>query len=60
MDKLIYSVQQVFQDYREKGSYFNIPEYQRGYKWTGENAVQLLNDLKSFKGSHTNPCVENL
>jgi uncharacterized protein with ParB-like and HNH nuclease domain len=62
MDKLIYSVQQVFQDYREKGSYFNIPEYQRGYKWTGENAVQLLNDLKSFKKVNEEEfyCLQNI
>ena len=35
MDKLIYSVKEVFSDFlrKELTGYYNIPEYQRGYKW---------------------------
>ena len=35
MDELIYSVKEVFSDFlrKELTGYYNIPEYQRGYKW---------------------------
>ena len=50
MEELIYSVEDVFGAYLEKGhaAYYNIPEYQRGYKWTAENVSVLLSDLKNF------------
>ena len=53
MEELIYSVEDVFGAYLEKGNaaYYNIPEYQRGYKWTAENARVLLSDLKKFHES---------
>ena len=36
MDELIYSTRQIFTEYlRMEGcEFFNIPEYQRGYKWS--------------------------
>ena len=27
---------------------FNIPEYQRGYRWEKKQVVDLMNDLKDF------------
>lgn len=50
MEELIYNVEDVFGAYLEEGNaaYYNIPEYQRGYKWTAENASVLLSDLKNF------------
>lgn len=55
MEKLIYNIEDVFGTYLEKEhvAYYNIPEYQRGYKWTAENASVLLSDLKNFHESLT-------
>lgn len=51
--KLLYNVKEIF-DQKEfltqKGvSYFNIPHYQRGYKWEASNVEKLLNDIYSCK-----------
>ena len=27
---------------------FNIPEYQRGYRWEKKQVIDLLNDIKDF------------
>lgn len=50
MNELIYNIRYIFQEYLSSQNvcFFNIPEYQRGYKWTAENVKQLLNDLKNF------------
>ena len=47
MANLVYSIEEVF------GSYignriFNIPEYQRGFKWSAQQVRQLLNDIDDF------------
>jgi uncharacterized protein with ParB-like and HNH nuclease domain len=64
MEKLIYNVRQVFGEYlTSKGcSFYNIPEYQRGYKWTAANVIQLLEDLKNFKKSDNDQfyCIQNI
>lgn len=64
MDKLIYNVRQIFGEYLTfKGcSFYNIPEYQRGYKWTAANVIQLLEDLKNFKKSDNDQfyCIQNI
>lgn len=51
MDELIYSVKEVFSDFlrKELTGYYNIPEYQRGYKWNEANIVALLNDIEKFR-----------
>ena len=50
--KLLYSIQEVFSDkgYLKEQSkkYFNIPLYQRGYKWTVNEVSKLLNDINAF------------
>lgn len=34
------------------GMNFYIPDYQRGYRWTEQQAEDLLNDIKDFKSSN--------
>lgn len=54
MPELIYSVKQIYSTFPEKGNFlrlsesYNIPEYQRGYKWTGDSIKELLDDVKKF------------
>ncbi|MDO5447848.1 MAG: DUF262 domain-containing protein, partial [Prevotellaceae bacterium] len=64
MDELIYNVQDIFQDYLKTHDceFFNIPEYQRGYKWTAENVTKLLDDLKNFEKSSEDEfyCLQNI
>lgn len=64
MVELIYSVQYIFQEYLKKRGciFFNIPEYQRGYKWTSDNVITLLDDLKNFKKSSDDDfyCLQNI
>src|SRR5574344_515253 len=52
MSGLIYSVQEIFSSFlKDKDKdvlKYNIPNYQRGYKWTKENIEVLLNDLRNF------------
>lgn len=47
MANLIHSTKEVFTGYL-KGRTYKIPEYQRGYKWSEEQIIQLLNDINAF------------
>lgn len=51
--KLLYTIKEVFSSegfLREQAKdYYNIPLYQRGYKWTSKEVRKLLDDIKSFK-----------
>lgn len=47
MAELLYSLQKVFTTY-PKGKTYNIPEYQRGYKWSEQQVEQLLEDIYKF------------
>ncbi len=60
-EKLLYSVREIFSNCIS-GDYYNIPEYQRGYKWTSDNVTQLLEDLKNFKKSSEADfyCLQNI
>lgn len=64
MEELIYSVRQIFGEYlpSKECSFYNIPEYQRGYKWTAANVIQLLEDLKNFKKTDNDQfyCIQNI
>lgn len=64
MEELIYSTQYIFQEYLQRHNccFFNIPEYQRGYKWTADNVTQLLNDLRNFKkiSEYEFYCLQNI
>jgi hypothetical protein len=48
MAELLYNIQRVFNDYLQPGEIYNIPEYQRGYKWTDQQTQQLLDDIYEF------------
>lgn len=64
MEKLLYSVRDLFTEFLRNGEWgcYNIPEYQRGYKWTDYNVRQLLEDLSNFKKSSTDDfyCLQNI
>ena len=63
MAELIYSVKSVFQDYLSNGQLYNIPEYQRGYKWTEQQVEQLLKDTHEFETGGDNDlfyCLQNI
>src|SRR5574344_894245 len=53
MEDLIYCVKDIFSKFLSDNAVtkFNIPEYQRGYKWTKENVTEFLNDVAKFKYS---------
>lgn len=42
---IIESVKEIFSN----GRIYNIPEYQRGYKWSEKDVNALLNDIDNFK-----------
>jgi len=50
--KLLYSIKEVFSNEgylkEQAKEYFNIPLYQRGYKWTPKEVCKLLVDINNF------------
>lgn len=63
--KLLFSINEVFSDggyLKEKGKrYFNIPHYQRGYKWVAHNVQKLLTDIDNFEVSEGKfYCLQNI
>ena len=64
MSDLIYSVQDMFSNFLKINNYFNIPDYQRGYKWNASDATKLLDDLKKFEESNPKDgdfyCLQNI
>jgi len=63
MAELLYSVERVFKDYLNNGQVYNIPEYQRGYKWTEQQVEQLLKDIHDFKTDGDDDlfyCLQNI
>lgn len=63
MADLLYSVERVFKDYLNNGQLYNIPEYQRGYKWTERQVQQLLSDIHEFETGGDNDlfyCLQNI
>ncbi|PQJ81484.1 DUF262 domain-containing protein [Polaribacter glomeratus] len=62
MAELLYSLQKVFTTY-PKGKIYNIPEYQRGYKWSEQQVNQLLDDIYKFSLTRDNDhfyCLQNI
>lgn len=60
---LIYNTQYLFGDYLNNfgSQFFNIPEYQRGYKWTKDNIIQLLEDIDHYQESTDSfYCLQNI
>lgn len=62
MAELLYSLQKVFTTY-PKGKIYNIPEYQRGYKWSEQQVNQLLEDIYKFSLTRDDDhfyCLQNI
>ena len=50
MSELLYSVKESFKILLNNDFlYYNIPDYQRGYKWGKDNVEKLLDDIDNFK-----------
>lgn len=63
MAKLLYSIQEVFGAYLKETQKFNIPEYQRGYKWNQQQVKQLLDDIYNFSKTKDEShfyCLQNI
>lgn len=66
MTELIHSVEAVFTQDDEnvlnaKYSYYYIPLYQRGYKWTSNQIIKLLEDINNFERQPGKfYCVQNI
>lgn len=65
MSQLLYSIEEVFSEdgYLKEQSkdYFNIPLYQRGYKWEAKHVIKLLNDVSNFEHADTKfYCLQNI
>lgn len=63
--KLLFTINEVFSSdgyLKEKSkTYFNIPHYQRGYKWEPHNVEKLLNDVNNFEiGDGKFYCLQNI
>lgn len=63
--KLLYSINEVFSDdgylKEQKKDYYNIPLYQRGYKWTPKEVLKLLDDINGFNPSEDKfYCLQNI
>ena len=59
-DELIQSVSEVFKDKK-----YNIPDYQRGYKWKAEQVLTMLEDINEFNAPDTESdnrfyCLQNI
>ena len=54
MSNLLYTVEEIFGNNAEsyliknKKDFYNIPVYQRGYKWKPEQVTKLLEDVNNF------------
>lgn len=65
MSELLYTVEKVFTEVLGKEQVaYNIPSYQRGYKWTSAEVKQLLEDIDNFKLTGDNSdqfyCLQNI
>jgi uncharacterized protein with ParB-like and HNH nuclease domain len=62
--ELLYTTKEVFDDYLkidEKDFYYNIPLYQRGYKWKKKDVIKLLDDINRFKAEGSKfYCLQNI
>lgn len=62
--QLIYSVKEIFTNYlKDEYKFYNIPEYQRGYKWTSQQIEQLLDDINLFHKNGNDDhfyCMQNI
>ena len=64
-NRIIFNVENIFSigGFLNKGEYYNIPEYQRGYKWSSQSIKKLLNDINSFETNGNSEkfyCLQNI
>lgn len=62
--KLLYTTEEIFSDdgylKDQQKDYYNIPLYQRGYKWTDKEVIKLLDDIDGFDPSDNKfYCLQN-
>lgn len=60
---LLYSIREVFANYLKGNKHYQIPPYQRGYKWEPHDVERLLDDIKEFNpGDNTDKfyCLQNI
>jgi len=67
MSNLLYSIHDIFSNEKEgflkkeSKAYFNIPEYQRGYKWKPLHVQKLLVDINNFQPEGNKfYCLQNI
>lgn len=65
INRLIYSVENLFSigGFLNEGEKYNIPEYQRGYKWSAQSITRLLDDINSFETNGDSEkfyCLQNI
>ncbi|NHA05467.1 DUF262 domain-containing protein [Mucilaginibacter sp. HC2] len=65
MSRLLYSVQEIFSSNgylnTHQKAYYNIPLYQRGYKWEPRHIEKLLDDIEAFKSEDGKfYCLQNI
>lgn len=64
-ERLLFTVNELFAtdgylDDKQK-EFFNIPHYQRGYKWEPDHVEKLLNDIKNFEATDGKfYCLQNI
>lgn len=64
-NNLLYTIEDIFSTggFLNEGEYFNIPEYQRGYKWSDKSITKLLDDIDSFETNGDSDkfyCLQNI
>lgn len=63
--KLLFTVAEIFSEdgylFQKNKTHFNIPHYQRGYKWEPSNVEKLLDDVNNFEMSDGKfYCLQNI
>lgn len=65
MSRFLYTVEEVFSNagylFVNQKQFYNIPPYQRGYKWEAKHIIKLLKDIDSFEPSAGKfYCLQNI
>lgn len=63
MADLLFDIKHVFNGYLKEGQRYNIPEYQRGYKWNSQQITQLIEDINEFETEGDDDlfyCLQNI
>jgi uncharacterized protein with ParB-like and HNH nuclease domain len=67
MNRLLYTIKEIFSkegylsEHQQKKEYFNVPLYQRGYKWKSKEIKRLLDDIDHFEPSGSKfYCLQNI